>query len=492
MLAALKQHGANSRRGDGCDRLLKTPFIEWCKSLRIKTVGGLQPFELFEWQESFAHVLLENPRTPITLLSSRQTGKTALVLALLVWLALSRSQFTAVLVHRKGEDSRQLARRAKKFIPDGTRLESDSLSLIEFAESGSQLHFRSCNPRNEDGAESTGRGLNSVDLAVIEEASHTSNVQEIMTVLGPTLTWSSMATVLQIGTAGKRESYYYQGLAQAYGGKEPLEQTLEGIRAGIIAPYQVERSAGRIAVITNWRAIPQFAAEGIDPKTKRPNYLTRIQKEQDLTDGQVDSEHELIFDSDTTLSVFEFPLVMAARRGEWEPPDESAVYYAGVDGSGKPKPGRKGDYTVCLILKKESPEDYRVVKLYRKRGITFERRYAEISEILNAYGPVATFVEANDGMGQSYHEALLSGSPGLQIDRFNNTKERKASIVNKIDLALERGQLGIPKGPVIDELLSFQQLEDGSMGAVGKDAHDDTTMALGLALAAARYGGIQK
>jgi hypothetical protein len=467
------------------------PFIEWCKSLKIKSALGLIPFELFPWQEDFSQVLLGNPRIPLTLLSSRQTGKTALVLAILVWLALSRHQFTAVVIHRKGEDVRQLARRAKKFIPDGTRLESDSLSLIEFAATGSQLHFRSCNPRNEDGAEGTGRGLNSVDLAVIEEASHTSNIAEIMTVLGPTLTWSAMATVLQIGTAGRRESYYYDGLTQAFGGKEALEEKLEDIRTGRAAPYQVQHSFKRIAVVTNWRAIDRFASEGTD-STGRPNYLARIAKEQDLSAGQIDSEHELIFDSDASLAVFDFRLVMAAQGGDFMPPDESAIYYAGIDGSGKPKPGRKGDYTVCCILEKVSFEEYRLVKLYRKRGLTFERRYAELSEILTDYGPIQSLVEANDGLGQTYFEALSTACPGLSVERFNNTRERKAGLVNTIDLALERGHLAIPKCPVISELLGFQQLEDGTLGAVGKDAHDDTVMALGLALHAAGYAAMRK
>jgi hypothetical protein len=474
----------------GSDVLLKTPFIQWCKELRIKSDRGLIPFELFQWQEDFSQVILDNPRIPITLLSSRQTGKTALVLAILVWLAMSREQFTAVVIHRKGEDVRQLARRLKKFIPSDCKLESDGLSLIEFAATGSQLHFRSCNPRDENGAEGVGRGLASVDLAVIEEASHTSNVADVMAVLGPCLTWSAMATVLQIGTAGKRESYYYEGLTQAFGDKEALEEKLEAIRTGEAKPYQVKRSPTRIAVVTNWRAIQRFASEGKD-NTGRPKYLARIAIEQDLSPAQIDSEHELIFDSDTTLAVFDFRLVMAAQRGAFMPADKTAIYYAGVDGSGKPKPSnKKGDYTVLAIIEKTSSEAFRLVSLYRKRGITFERRYAEISEMLTDYGPIQTYVEANDGMGQSYCEAISTACSELTIERFTTTKERKNTAINKLDLAIERGHLAIPKCPAITELLGFQQLEDGSMGAVGKDAHDDTVMAMALALSAARYGVI--
>lgn len=461
--------------------LLNVPFIEWCKGLKIKSEKGLIPFELFDWQEKFSTLILGNPRIPISLLSSRQTGKTALVLALLVWLSLSRHQFTAVVIHRKGDDVRQLARRCKKFIPDTTKLESDSLSLIEFSDTGSQLHFRSCNPRNEDGAEQVGRGLNSVDIAVIEEASHTSNVSEIMTVLGPCLTWSPMATVLQIGTAGRKETAYYSGLCDAFQGTNNLESTLENIRSGEAEPYQVARSENRIAVITNWRSIPRFRSE--------TDYLGRIKKEQDLSEAQVSSEHELIFDSDKTLSVFDFKLVQKAIRGQWEAPQDGAVYFAAVDGSGRPK-NKKGDYTACLIIKKLESGKFQVVKMYRKRGVTFAERYAAICEMLNLYAPIQTLVEANDGMGQQYHENISEGCPDLLIERFPQTDVRKAGLVGKISLALENDDIGIPKSAIVDELLCFSELDGGKLGAVGKDAHDDTVIALGMALESARYRSI--
>jgi phage terminase large subunit-like protein len=312
-----------------------------------------------------------------------------------------------------------------------------------------------------------------------------------MTVLGPTLTHSPMATVLQIGTAGAKNTYYHSGLCNAFGSEQELEKTLEGIRQNTIEPYQVAVTPNRIGIITNWRAIPEFKDEGIDEKTGRANYLIRIQREQDLSDSQVDSEHELIFDSDKSAAVFEFTEVMKAQQGDWESPLDSGVYYAGVDGSGKPRAGRKGDFTVCCILRKDGGK-YLVVSLYRRRGITFEKRYADICEKLKAYKPIETFVEANDGMGQTFHENISSGCPALDIERFNNNKERKMYLVNKIQLALERGDLTIPKSAVIDELLSFQLFDDGSMGAVGKDAHDDCVMALGLALAAARYGSWER
>lgn len=477
---SLIRNGKNVAVSDS--QLLDMSFPDFCRSLKIKTDTGLKPFELFDWQERFIDVLLENPKTPITLLSSRQTGKTAMVLALLVWLSLSRYQFSGLVIHRKGEDSRQLARRTKRFIPDGIRLTSDSLSLIEFRDTQSELHFRSSNPKTgEVGAESCGRGLSSISAVVLEEASHSQNVKDILRVVGPTLTWSDMGNIIMIGTAGPKRSYFYDSLVNAYGSSQQLERTLEDVRQKTIEPFQVSKSKNRIGIITNWRSIPQFANE--------PDCLERIAREQDLTEGMVQSEHELHFDSDTSTAVFDFKQVLAAQQGNFEDAIEDGVYFCGLDGSGAPRPGRKdGDFTCAVILRKDDEGKLSVVKLYRKRNISFERRYAELSELLNSYRPVYTLVEANDGLGQSYHEQILSACPSLDIERFVNSDTRKANAIGKIQLALERQDLSIPKSPITDELLSFQVLDNGRMEGIGRGVHDDTVMALAMAVQASNYG----
>lgn len=152
----------------------------------------------------------------------------------------------------------------------------------------------------------------------------------------------------------------------------------------------------------------------------------------------------------------------------------------------------KGDYTVCIVISVDYAGLVEVVRLYRARGTTFERRYADICDRLKEYRPRKTLVEANDGLGQTFEENIAKGCPGLHIERFINNQSRKAYAINKIQLALERDLLCIPKSPIINELLAFQIDEAGVMGAVGKDVHDDTVMALGIALVAADYEPVQK
>ena len=141
--------------------LLTEPFADWCETLKIKTPNGLAPFELFDWQKETAQLIAGEAKATgrqIVVLSSRQTGKTSLFLALSGYLAQAISHFTGVIIHKTGTDAGLLARRLKRFL-GGVKPEPDNLSLLGFS-SGAFLHFRSSNPgRGAEGAEATGRGL---------------------------------------------------------------------------------------------------------------------------------------------------------------------------------------------------------------------------------------------------------------------------------------------------------------------------------------------
>ena len=410
------------------------------------------------------------------MLSSRQTGKTSLVLALAAYLAQSRMQFTAVIIHRTTQDAHLLCRRVKRFV-DGVKMKTDSLSLLEFADTDSALHFRSSNPTKSDGAEQCGRGLESVDLVIVEEAGHTGNLKDVLGVIAPALTWSNMGIVAFVGTAGSKLSYYYDCLSSAAEGEQELENILSAIRKGDLDPFQViDTGKGAAGVITNWRAIDRFRDE--------PDFLERVQSEFDLSDDQIASEYELIFGNAGDAAVFDFSLVQSATRGDWPERDPNGVYFAGIDPAGIGK-----DYTVCIIIQK-LPDNggFRVAEMYRKRRGTSEQHLASISESLRLYDPINSLVESNS-LGALYLENLTSVNRALNIEGFHTSRQSKEVIVGKINLALEKQCLSFPKCAIPDELLSFrrtgvnmQRLE------AAKGYHDDTVIALGLALHAAQFG----
>ena len=475
----LEQVALSRSSDDSQCELLQIPFAQWCVGLRIKTDKGLQPFELFDWQQQTADLIAGDKaltRRAIALLSSRQTGKTSLLLALAAYLAQSRRQFTALIIHRTTQDAYLLCRRLKRFL-DGVALTTDSLSLLEFVDSSSAIHFRSCNPKKADGAESAGRGLESVDLVVIDEASHTANLKDVLGVVAPTLTWSSMGVVCFVGTASSKQSYYYENLASAAGGAESLEKVLSGIREGNIAPFQIlDTGKGAAAVITNWRAIDRCKNE--------PDFLSRVQNEFDLSDAQMDSEYELIFGSSVDSAVFDYGLVMAAQTEE-SPYEyqKSHVVYLGVDPAGQGK-----DFAVAVTLReieKDGQVIYEVVDLYRKRSGTSEQHLSAVDERISRFRPLKTIVEKN-AAGQTWVEHLAGRGYPDPIIGFATTAISKPVLIGRLQLALERGVLRIPRGPIIGELLAYRRLENGKLGASGNN-HDDTVIALSLALLASGF-----
>lgn len=465
--------------------LLTQSFDNWCKTLKIKTPEGLRPFTLFEWQRQTAELIVGaaamKGRT-IVVLSSRQTGKTSLFLALAAYLSQATAQHTGVLIHKTQKDAGLLARRLKRFL-SGVKLRTDSLGLLEFL-NDSMLHFRSSNPaRGEEGAEGAGRGLDSVDIVIIEEAGHTSNLAAVQGVIGPALTWGNPKISVLIGTAGSELTHYYALLSKAAGGAVKLNKLLDGIRAGTEEPFQVLnlQGAGPIGVISNWRCIEEFA--------KEPDFLGRVQRELNLSDEQISSEYEMFFSAGGDLSVFDFALVMAATTGELdslsEDVDRYGIYYAGIDPAGAGE-----DFTVCCVIQKLSKQKFRVAALYRKKKGTSEQHLSRIAEMIRLYYPGRTLCESNS-LGALYLENLASVCIGMDISGHHTSQQSKELVVGKINLALEQGAITFPKGEIPDELLAFRRTGANSKTLeAAPGAHDDCVIALGLALHAARFGKV--
>jgi len=460
--------------------LLEQPFPEWCETLKIKTPDGLAPFELFDWQRQTAELLTGPTRATgrqIVVLSSRQTGKTSMFLALAGHQAQANAHFQGVIIHKTGTDSGLLARRLKRFL-GGVKPEPDNLSLLGF-DTGAFLHFRSSNPnRGEEGAEQCGRGLESVDIVIVEESGHTSNLADVLGVIGPAMTWGNPKLSILIGTAGSKASHYYELLSKAAGGSDKFEALLEGIRRGTEQPFQIlnREGPGPIAVISNWRCIPEFAAE--------PDFLGRVQEELNLSDAQIASEYEMVFSSAVDSAVFDFGLVMAAQT-ELEPYEHSNanVVYIGVDPAGQGK-----DFAVAIALQKteeEGQQIYTVVRMYRKRTGVSEQHLSAVADMVSALDPIVTTIETNS-MGQLWLEHLGGLGFSCPIDGFATTTKSKPVLIGRLQIALEKGVLRIPKGPIVDELLAFRRNDNGRMEA-GGNAHDDCVVALALALHSAGF-----
>lgn len=474
----------------GGGSLLDISYPEWCKSLRIKTPEGMKPFELFDWQLQTAEKLLGGPGLPATkgrqivLLSSRQTGKTSMLLTMTDYMARSREQLTAIMIHRTGDDAHDLCRRLKRFT--GTEdFKTDNLSLLEYKPTGSVLYFRSGNPnRGEEGAIRAGQGISSADWIVIEESQDFANIESVIGMVGPAATHGNPKLTILVGTAGSKLSYFYQQLSRAAGSSETLEAILSGIRAGTAAPFQIlDRGNGPIAIISNWRCIPEFAAE--------PDFLGRIQAELGLSDADIAKHYEMNFDSAGESAAFDFGLIMAAQteQGLYKPKPHS-VLFLGIDpAGGAGSAGSGGDYACCICLEISHDEDgkeiFTVCAMYRKRTGTSEQHLSAIANMIDELAPIGAAVERNS-MGVVWLENLAGLGYPCNVEGFNTSATSKAVLIGRLQIALERGVLRIPKGIVIDELLAYRRTDSGKLEA-GGNAHDDCVIALALALFSAGF-----
>ena len=357
-----------------------------------------------------------------------------------------------------------LCRRLKKLIPPGTPLITDSLSLLEFANTKSSLHFRSSNPRlGADGAEQTGRGLESVDLCIIEEASHTNNLSDVKGVVAPTMTWGNPAVMIYVGTASNKQSYYYEHLSASANGEQNLEAKTAAIKSGKEQPYQVLRGEnGQISVITNWRAIERFKNE--------PNFLGRIQKQYSLADEQIATEYELDFSNSVDEPIFDYQSIIDCARGEYQAATAGRLYYCGLDCSTD-----GSDYTVFTVAEWIAKENKLSLRhMYRMRKRPSEYHLARIGKLIKRYKPQAVGVELNH-VGTIYHEQLSAKFPGIEVIGTTTTEKSKQVLISRLNLCLEMDSIEYPDDDLITgELLCFRK---NGKKMEGKP-HDDIVISL--------------
>jgi hypothetical protein len=468
---------------------LPATFTEFCQGIKIKTLEGIKPFELLEWQRRFTKLILEDLATEkasISVVKSRQIGNTLLVLALELWLSLTIPQHTTLVLHLTYGDAWNLARRLRKLIKSlGIPLVTDSLSLIEFT-NGSTIYFRSSDP------ETCGRGLENVDFVHVEEQGHQPHLRETLEVISPMRTWSAHSKLILIGTPNGKQLHYYSLLREVIG-EGTIATTVEAIRAGEADPYQVFHDGNKYALLINWRTIQRFREE------RSPSFLERVKSEENLTEVGLLTEYELEF-SESESAVFS-PLLVRNSEAALEPvrashhtgetwyeePDESAIYYGGGDPNGGSL--TSGDAASLVIIRKDG-DRYRPAYIYRKKSGTSSAHISRWSDALKAFDPIATAVESNN-TGHTWIEQLTALCPSQKIEGSKTTDSTRPALITLLTLALERGHLTLPRDSQISkELLAFIVSATGKPEAA-PGSNDDVIFALMHALKAAKYGGLQ-
>lgn len=163
------------------------------------------------------------------------------------------------------------------------------------------------------------------------------------------------------------------------------------------------------------------------------------------------------------------------------PPTEPGTVVFGMDW------GRSHDWTVIVALDASTGH---MLEMDRFNQISWSAQRARVETMAARWNPDAILAEENS-IGQPNIEELQKA--GLPVEGFNTTNASKKLIIDGLALAFEQGSIGILNDPVLKgELQIFQEtrLPSGRYQYSAPDgAHDDTVMALALALHASETSG---
>lgn len=154
------------------------------------------------------------------------------------------------------------------------------------------------------------------------------------------------------------------------------------------------------------------------------------------------------------------------------------VYVAGLDWA------LHNDFTVAAVIDATTRT---MVSMDRYNGVDYSLQRRRVASLYERFG-VTSLVAEENAMGGPNNEALQAA--GLNVRRFTTTNAAKATIIENLAAAFERGEITILADPLlVAELQAFEmsRLPSGQVRySAPEGMHDDCVMALALAWSAAR------
>jgi Terminase RNaseH-like domain len=145
--------------------------------------------------------------------------------------------------------------------------------------------------------------------------------------------------------------------------------------------------------------------------------------------------------------------------------------------------GRMNDFTAVVVMGMDSRQVYEVTRFHQMQ---WSQQRTRLRNLAKRWRPELILAEANS-IGSPNIEALRE--EGLPIHPFTTTSSSKAQIIDGLALAIESGDIGLPDDSVLlGELMSYemQRMAGGDYRySAPPNGHDDTVIALALALHAA-------
>ena len=411
-----------------CDRWGEFAPLTW-----IKTSGTIKPFKPFKIQQELVQSICDNQYTIV--LKSRQVGASETVCSYLLCRALTEPGFSACVFSKTATDSGSLGKRiraqAASIAESGIEFTTESNSELSFKGLGT-IYFLPATPR-------AARGIPSVSVVVLDEAAFLDGAEQIFTAVQPTMaTLGDQGKLIMISTPN--------GLGNMFSN---LWHTAE------------EWNKFKI----HYNDIPIYS--------KDPKWAEKTKRRSKLTDRAFRQEYELDFVA-SDAQIYQPDLVELACNGEcMEAGFVGREYVMAVD------PAAGGDDYWCSIVMDITKVPYRVVNVFRMRHKSSDYCIKQIIEQAENFAPAKVIIEKN-GVGAVVSEVLSKKLAKYMVEPYNTNRPNKISNTDRVAYLLEREELMLPRDPFFQELLMFQQMDNGDRRA-GEGAHDDSVMALALA-----------
>lgn len=199
----------------------------------------------------------------------------------------------------------------------------------------------------------------------------------------------------------------------------------------------------------------------------------------DMPDRQWRQEYLAEFIADVA-NVFSLDSILATTSGSLAGVVSGARYVAGVDLA------KYSDWSVIVVLRTDVTP-WQVVAFDRFTKMPWDAQETRLLKILETYKVSKALIDKT-GIGDAVVESMARKN--RKVEGFQFTGTSKESIVSGLSVALEQQQLAIPAScEVMLRELSNYEYQLRPTGHVAYSAptglHDDTVMALGLAVAAA-------
>jgi len=186
---------------------------------------------------------------------------------------------------------------------------------------------------------------------------------------------------------------------------------------------------------------------------------------QEILSEYVDEEGDVFRDPDGAAIGLELPGPVSGHR-----------YVVSLDW------GKRRDYTVATAIDISIRPRAAVARI-RFNRVDYGFQLTRIKEFIDCWRPVKVKPEQN-GIGDPLIDMLVRDLPMVYIEPVNIQSAKKAEIIEKLALDIERGQIVYPPWPeLLNELrlFGYRTMRSGTLQYSAPDgAHDDCVMSLAI------------